>query len=85
MKGFVEIETVNEITGERKRIAKQNLVTDALGIVTDALIGSGENAQNLMPIAQKVLGGIMLFKDHLESSSSNIVFPASNLLVACAG
>lgn len=85
MKGFVEIETVNKVTGERKRIAKQNLVTDALGIVTDALIGSGENAQNLMPIAQKVLGGIMLFKDPLESSSSNIVFPASNLLVACAG
>lgn len=84
IRGHVTIDLHNHHSGFTERIEKDNLVTDAVGIL--ASVYAGANNTNLfMPIAEKALGGLMLFDGTLEEDAANIWFPGSVHLTGYAG
>ena len=85
LKGHVQIELHNHKTGLRDRIEQDNLITNAIPLITNAISGRGLSMSNLMPLATKGLGGIMIFSDPLTSSASNVSLPGDNFITAFAG
>lgn len=84
IRGHVTIDLHNHRSGFTERIEKDNLVTDAVGIL--ASVYAGANNTNLfMPIAEKALGGLMLFDGTLEEDAANIWFPGGVHLIGYAG
>lgn len=85
IKGHVQVDLHNHKTGLRDRIEGDNMITNAMNYVIPNLIGAGISASEIMPLCQRVLGGIMLFDGKLTEDKNNIFFPAEAHLVASAG
>ena len=85
IKGHVQIELHNHKTGLRDRIEKDNLVTNAVSLVTNTLMGRGSNMSNMMPLATKAYGGLMIFEDPLVENVNNVCIPGNNLITGFAG
>ncbi len=64
-----------------KKIDADNLVTNAWKYRMNQLIMYKNNSEYLLPIAETLLGGVMLFDGALEDSADNIVFPGNAHLV----
>lgn len=84
IKGHVTIDLHNHRSGFTERIEQDNLVTDAVGILASVYAGADRTSE-IMPIAKKALGGLMLFDGALEEDTSNIYFPGNVHLVGFAG
>lgn len=85
IKGHVQVDLHNHKTGLRDRIEGDNMITNAMNYVIPNLIGAGVSASEIMPLCQRVLGGIMLFDGKLTEDKNNIFFPSEAHLVASAG
>lgn len=85
IKGHVQVDLHNHKTGLRDRIEGDNMITNAMNYVIPNVIGSGKTADCVMPLCEKVLGGIMLFDGKLTEDKNNIFFPSEAHLVASAG
>ncbi len=84
IKGHVTIDLHNHNSGFKERIEQDNLVTDAVGILASVYAGASMTEQ-IMPLATKALGGLMLFDGALREEKSNIHFPADVHLTGFAG
>lgn len=64
LKGHLQIDLHNEITGEIKRVEQDNMVTNALGYVLGLAANVGAKGNNhfsdLLPAATKALGGLVV-------------------------
>ncbi len=85
IKGHVQVDLHNHKTGLRDRIEGDNMITNAMNYVIPNLIGAGISASEIMPLCQRLLGGIMLFDGKLTEDKNNIFFPSEAHLVASAG
>lgn len=85
LKGHVQIELHNHKTGLRDRIEQDNLVTNAVPLIANALAGRGKSMDLLMPLATKAYGGLMIFEDPLTESVDNVCIPGNSILTAFAG
>ena len=88
-KGHVSVILYDEKGKEVHRQEKHNLVTNATADMIK-MVGGGSGSSNnlmnsMMPIAEKALGGLVLFDDLLTESADNINIPSSVKVVACAG
>lgn len=81
IKGHVCIDLHNHKSGFTERIEKDNLVTNAVQGVINAVFGTGGTATDIMPLYSKTLGGVMLFDGLLTESVSNVAFPQEAHLV----
>lgn len=68
IKGHVQVDLHNHKTGLRDRIEGDNMITNAMNYVIPNVIGSGKTADCVMPLCEKVLGGIMLFDGKLTEN-----------------
>lgn len=84
IKGHVTIDLHNHRSGFKERIEKDNLVTDAVGILASVYAGANMT-DKIMPLATKALGGLMLFDGALQEEKSNIFFPSHAHLIGFAG
>jgi hypothetical protein len=87
IKGHTKIELFNAETGRKEReFEKDNLVTNAVQelIAFQTMTGKTMNT-SVFPIAEKALGGIMLFDSKLTEDVNNISFPSNAKLVGYAG
>ncbi|MGN8696979.1 hypothetical protein ACTNE3_07905 [Bacillota bacterium HCP3S3_F1_1] len=89
LKGHLQIDLHNEITGEDKRIEQDNMVTNALGYLLGLAANAGGKGTNmfddLLPAATKALGGLFLFDGTLTEDVNNVHFPMSVHLTGHAG
>lgn len=88
-KGEVAVILYDEKGNEVHRQEKHNLVTNATADMIK-MVGGGSGSSNnlmnsMMPIAEKALGGLVLFDGLLTESADNINIPSSVKVVACAG
>jgi hypothetical protein len=86
IKGHTKIELFNAETGRKEReFEKDNLVTNAVQelIAFQTITGKTMNT-SVFPIAEKALGGIMLFDSKLTEDVNNICFPSNAKLVGYA-
>lgn len=88
MKGKTIIELTNVKTKETEKLEDNNLVTDVVekiltlnpnGLVTNI------NRETFYPIVEKILGGIMLFKDRITEDKATSFISTSNECVGYAG
>lgn len=85
LKGHTRIELRNVKTGEVEVHEDCNLITKAIdNIINMEIAMNGTPNDNLLPIASKLLGGIMLFDGELEEDVNNIHFPVNAHLVGYA-
>lgn len=84
VRGEVEVILYDKEGKEIKRQKSHNIVTNATVDVRNMVAGKGGSMSGIMPIAEKALGGLMLFKGQLPQDASNFNMPA-NEFVACAG
>ena len=83
--GHAKFELFDAATGELvQKVEKDNLVTNALQRFVNNVVGSipGQMGTLVMPVAEKALGGIMLFDGELEADADNCAFPMDVSLVA---
>lgn len=89
LKGHLQIDLHNEITGEDKRIEQDNMVTNALGYLLGLAANAGGKGTNmfddLLPAATKALGGLFLFDGTLTEDATNVHFPMNVHLTGHAG
>ena len=89
LKGHLQIDLHNEITGEDKRIEQDNMVTNTLGYLLGLAANAGGKGANqfddLLPVATKALGGLFLFDGALTEDVNNIHFPMNVHLTGHAG
>lgn len=89
MRGHVKIELFDHITGKRKEIEHENMLTNALayraGIDANDNLGLYSSDYSIMPLATKGLGGLLLFDGALEEDAQNVHFPMGVHLTGCAG
>ena len=86
MKGKTKIILTNVETGEQEIHEDNNLVTNALDKLINIEMAMNQTPNtNILPIATKALGGIMLFDDELTEDADNISFPVEAHLVGYAG
>lgn len=88
-KGEVAVILYDKNGNEVHRQEKHNLVTNATADMIK-MVGGGSGSSNnlmnsMMPIAEKALGGLVLFDGLLTESADNINIPSSVKVVACAG
>lgn len=81
IKGHVQVDLHNHKTGLRDRIEGDNMITNAMNYVIPNLIGAGVSASEIMPLCQRVLGGIMLFDGKLTEDKNNIFFHRRHILL----
>ena len=85
MKGKTKIILTNVETGEQEVHEDTNLITDALDKIINIEMAMNQAPNtNLLPIATKALGGLMLFDGPLTEDPSNIHFPVEAHLVGYA-
>jgi len=85
MKGHTKIILTNVETGEQVVHEDDNLITKAIDkIINIELAMNYAPNTHLLPIAEKALGGIMLFDGELTESEDNIHFPSEAHLVGYA-
>ncbi|MGO4997869.1 hypothetical protein, partial [Oribacterium sp. Sow4_G1_1] len=89
LKGHLQIDLHNEITGENERVEQDNMVTNALGYVLGLAANVGAKGNNhfsdLLPAATKALGGLLLFDGTLTEDVNNVHFPMGVHLIGHAG
>lgn len=84
LKGHVCIDLHNVNSGFTERIEKNNTVTNALKIAYP--LYERANKRNMFfPIWQKALGGLLIFKNKLNDSPSNVAIPSDNEIIGMAG
>lgn len=86
IKGHTKIELFDAATGRKERIyEKDNLVTNAVQELIAFQTMTGRTMDNFVfPIAEKALGGIMLFNSKLTEDVNNVSFPSNAKLVGYA-
>lgn len=88
LKGHLQIDLHNEITGETRRFEQDNMVTNALGDILGLAANVGAKGVNafddLLPAATKTLGGLFLFDGALTENVNNVHFPMSVHLIGHA-
>lgn len=85
LKGHTKIILTDVNTGEQEVHEEDNLITNALNKIINMEIAMNHYPNdNLLPIATKALGGIMLFDGDLTESANNIHFPVEAHLVGYA-
>lgn len=86
LKGHTKIILKNEQTGEVEVHEDENLITNALDKIININAGLNRAPNDfILPIANKALGGIMLFDGELTESEDNIHFPTEAHIVGWAG
>ena len=89
LKGHLQIDLHNEITGENQRIEQDNMVTNALGYMLGLAANVGGKGVNhfddLLPAATRALGGLFLFDGTLTEDVNNVHFPMNVHLTGHAG
>ncbi len=89
LKGHLQIDLHNEITGENQRIEQDNMVTNALGYLLGLAANVGAKGVNhfddLLPAATRALGGLFLFDGTLTEDVNNVHFPMNVHLIGHAG
>jgi hypothetical protein len=89
LKGHLQIDLHNEITGETRRFEQDNMVTNALGDMLGLAANVGAKGVNafddLLPAATKALGGLFLFDGALTEDVNNVHFPMNVHLIGHAG
>ena len=86
LKGKTKIILKNEETGEVEIFEDENIITNAVDKIININAGLNVPPNNyILPIANKLLGGIMLFDDTLTESVNNIHFPTEAHIVGWAG
>ena len=89
LKGHLQIDLHNEITGENKRIEQDNMVTNALGDLLGLAANVGgkgyDHFDDLLPAATYALGGLFLFDGTLTEDANNVHFPMNVHLTGHAG
>lgn len=75
IKGKVTIDLHNHNSGFTERYEKENMITDAVAKTINAWQGGNKEASAIMPIANRILGGIMMFDGLIDEDRSNIHFP----------
>lgn len=82
MKGNTKIILTNVETGEVETHENNNMVTAAIDkIINQEMAMNHAPNSNILPIATKALGGIMLFSGRLTENEDNIHFPVEAHLV----
>lgn len=85
IKGHVAIELHNHDTGSRERIEGDNMITRAVADIIRLNGGSGNRSMDsFMPIAQKALGGLLLFDNNIIEGYDNIHLPSEAHLLGFA-
>lgn len=86
IKGHARIELTNVETGEVEVHEDDNLITNAVNYIMSMDVAAFNHQPNdyVLPIATRLLGGIMLFDGELEESADNINFPTDVHLVGYA-
>ena len=84
LKGHVCIDLHNVNSGFTERIEKDNTVTNALKIAY-ALYERANKLDRFFPIWKNALGGLLIFKNKLNDSPSNIHIPSDNDIIGIAG
>lgn len=84
LKGHVCIDLHNVNSGFTERIEKDNTVTNALKIAY-ALYERVNRREYFFPIWKNALGGLLIFKNKLDDSPSNIHIPSDNDIIGIAG
>ena len=86
LKGHVRIDIHNHNSGFTERYEQDNMVTNAMKRIIPSWMGSNQLPNDeIMPLATKALGGLMLFDGALTENANNIFFPNEAHLIACAG
>lgn len=85
LKGHTKIILTNVETGEQEIHEDNNLITNAIDKIINISLAMNHSPNSyLLPIATKLLGGIMLFDGELTENVNNIHFPVEAHLVAYA-
>ena len=94
LKGKTVIELTNVHTGEKEVYEDTNLVTEAIAdILNTNILGmlynntgfDGENGEKwMLPIINKLTGGILLYQEPLEERVDNLYAPFANPLIGYA-
>lgn len=88
-KGEVAVILYDEKGNEVHRQENHNLVTNATADMIKMIGGGSGSSSNLMnsvmPIAEKALGGLVLFDDTLTENANKYDIPTTARVVACAG
>lgn len=80
VKGHITLELIDPKSGKTvQRVDQDNLVTNAPDIIVNSVAG-GYDAAKVMPLAESVLGGLMLFSENLTEDPANIQFPMKQVL-----
>ena len=86
LKGKTKIILTNVETGKQEIHEDENLVTNALDKLININVAMNFALNSyVLPIAEKALGGIMLFDEELTEDADNIHFPVEAHLVGYAG
>lgn len=89
LKGHLQIDLHNEITGENQQIKQDNMVTNALGDLLGLAANVGAKGINhfddLLPASTKALGGLFMFDGTLAEDVNNVHFPMDVHLTGHAG
>lgn len=84
-RGDVKVILYDENGKEIQKSEAHNLVTNATAELLTMIAGRGAQVNSIMPIAEKALGGLLLFDSALDdSSASNFSIPSSAKIIGCA-
>ncbi len=84
VRGEVEVILYDEKGKVVNRQKAHNLVTNATKEIRNMIAGKGASMSEMMPIAEKALGGLMLFTGSITEDADEFNMPA-NGFIACAG
>lgn len=86
IKGHTRIELRNVETGDVEVHEDDNIITNALNKIININVSQNKAPNdNILPIAEKALGAVMLFDNTLTESVDNIHWPTEAHIIACAG
>lgn len=84
VRGEVEVILYDEEGKVINRQKAHNLVTNATKEIRNMIAGKGASMSEMMPIAEKALGGLLLFTGAIPEDADEFNMPA-NTFVGCAG
>ena len=94
LKGSTKIELTDKHTGITETVEDENMFTNGLKYVINALnqffeplqlAQNNDRSSSLFPIIENLLGGVMLFSSPLQEDADNIYPPTKgNKMIGCA-
>ena len=95
LKGTVKVTLFDKDGNVVQSEESTNLVTNATSMIMNAVAGGGryttgtgnDAMKNIMPIAEKALGGLLLFNNSFTEQQlveTNILVPTDNVIIGCA-